>query len=672
MTKTTRSWLKGLKVGASSPPPLPESPDLATSTSPIPPLVSPPLQPSNLSSSSIPTTSSTTAATAAAAATTTTAGSGSSSTLQARPKLNYKSRSSHTFRPLSSYFGAKDSSSSAVSNASNSSLSQQELKKQRDSFILQRQMDNIGNSPVFGVSLEESVGIAEGKIYISSDSNGLVVYGRIPRVVASCGLYLKKNGLDIEGIFRVAGSNKRIKQLQIIFSSPPDYGAKIDWDGFTVHDAASLLRRYLGALPEPLIPLALYEDFRDPLRSRPAILKYLKDKEKRMSHTPSAETKPETTDATSTAKPKTELTDDEKKRRKKHHKQKLARERNEALEDYARLFDKLPELRRQLLFYILDLLAIFNMHAEKNRMPAKNLAAVFQPSILSHSDHDMSPDEYALSSLVVEFMIEYSHKILPAAQESARLAEAEKEQQQGSKTASKLEPLPPPTSYAPRRHSKSLSSVQTPSDMIRVTNSRSKLAMVKTNSTDDLGMTTEEEENSATGGVAASAAPAVTSTNTPDVSATTPDATTVAITPVQPPAITTSTSHSPITPTFPLEHPPPINVDNVPIISTRTPTSPDTLQSADSHSSSSPHSPSHHFLHSLAKPLNILSSPRLSPRGRSQSGATSENITPALLSDNVESTPLEASGSNTESPSKEKKGWLNKLRSRSNSRTTNN
>lgn len=209
-----------------------------------------------------------------------------------RPKIRYRSRSSHTFhRPLSSYFGGGGSSSgngggSSSSNAGSDSESnsREKLKQQRDSFILKRQLQNIGNSTVFGVPLEESVGVAEGRIYISSDSDGLVVYGRIPRVVASCGLYLKKNALDTEGIFRVAGSNKRIKQLQIIFSTPPDYGAKIDWDGFTVHDAASLLRRYLGALPEPLIPLALYDAFRNPLKSRPDILHYLKDKEQRMSH----------------------------------------------------------------------------------------------------------------------------------------------------------------------------------------------------------------------------------------------------------------------------------------------------------------------------------------------------------------------------------------------------
>ncbi|QPG74226.1 hypothetical protein FOA43_001551 [Brettanomyces nanus] len=622
----------------------------AASTATTPSSVNP-----NSSATIIATTPSTNAPT------TSTTVHGSTAT-QPRPKLTYKSRSSHTFRPLSSYFGRDSSTSSVNSNQ------QEQLKRQRDSFILQRQLDNIGNSPVFGVPLEESVQIAEGRIYISSDSNGLVVYGRIPRVVASCGLYLKKNALDIEGIFRMAGSNKRIKQLQIIFSTPPDYGAKIDWDGFTVHDAASLLRRYLGALPEPLIPLALYEDFREPLRSRSAILKYLKDKEKRMSHVgkeaskiKEQENSSKTGAVTDSAKQQSQEDREDKKHRKKLHKRKLIRERREALKDYADLLDKLPELRRQLLFYILDLLAIFNMHSEKNRMPAKNLAAIFQPSILSHSDHDLSPDEYALSSLVVEFMIEYSHKILPAAQESARLAaeakkpkEAEEQapehgetERKGSEASSKFESLPPKSSYTTRKHSKSLSSVPHPSDMIRVTTSQDKLSMVKTDSIDDLGMTTEEEESS----------------------------TRAVVVPVHP-QVTLSQLQ--------LEPPPPINVDNFTLPSSESPShsigntlkplsSPDTLHSSDSHSSDS-HSPSHHFLHTLAKPLNILISPRTSPKSRSQSSATDDILNALPLSSSGEknsddSLLLNASASNvTESPSKENKGWLSKLRSRSNSK----
>jgi len=52
-----------------------------------------------------------------------------------------------------------------------------------------------------------------------------------------------------EGIFRVSGSNKRINQLQAVFDAPPTYGKDFDWTGYSVHDAASVLRRYLNALP---------------------------------------------------------------------------------------------------------------------------------------------------------------------------------------------------------------------------------------------------------------------------------------------------------------------------------------------------------------------------------------------------------------------------------------
>ncbi|GMG33193.1 unnamed protein product [Ambrosiozyma monospora] len=467
-------------------------------------------------------------------------------------------------RPLSAY----------LESSSNSQTSQEKLKQHRDSFLLQRRLDDIGNSIVFGTPLGDSINVAEGRIYISSDSDGLVVYGRIPRVIASCGLYLKKNGLDIEGIFRLSGSAKRIKQLQLIFSTAPDYGSKVDWDGFTVHDAASLFRRFLSSLPEPLIPLSLYESFREPLKSRPMIVKYLKDKEKRMTMTPNPPAIPananvnvngtgtgtdfeshgskkisvasnndkSTTSQSSTADSKATTTatgttttttinneqqveDEETKRKKKKlRKQKLIQERRNALKEYAGLFDKLPELQRQLLFYILDLLAIFNSHSDKNLMPAKNLAAIFQPSILSHTSHDMSPDEYALSSLVIEFMIEYSYKILPAAQESVKLAaknnKRNDEQSQhrhhhrrhhhststgsvpgpmestggsgatagGDSTSSSL---PPKTTYVTRKHSKSLSAVQNPPDLVRVSKSKGrgstkpKLHQTTTNSTTD-------------------------------------------------------------------------------------------------------------------------------------------------------------------------------------------
>ncbi|KAH3660045.1 hypothetical protein OGAPHI_007250 [Ogataea philodendri] len=409
-----------------------------------------------------------------------------------RPFLGYKSRSSHSVGPPS---------------FQENNGSQEKLKQHRDSFIQQRQMDYIGDSSVFGCSLEESIKVAEAKIYISSDRDGLIRYGRIPRVVALCGSYLKKHGLDVEGIFRVAGSTKRIKQLQLIFSSPPTYGSKIDWDGYTVHDAASLFRRFLGSLPEPLIPLSMYESFREPLRSRPNIVRYLKEKEKRMADVQepraAAEEKKQEQD---------ELTDEQVKQKKKAKKEKIKKERKEALKEYARLIEQLPELQRQLLFYILDLLAIFNAHCDKNLMPAKNLAAIFQPSVLSHSDHDMSPEEYALSSLVIEFMIEYSYKILPAAQQvtkkkstldaasstpaSAGNGSANGNGNDADRDVSCASLMLPPTTTFPRKHSKSMSSVQSPSDMLRVNSTKTKLKDSTANTTDevDSALDTEDDE----------------------------------------------------------------------------------------------------------------------------------------------------------------------------------
>mgnify|MGYP003366731492 CR=1 FL=1 len=222
-----------------------------------------------------------------------------------RPFLGFKSRSSFSVRPLSLY----DNSSShqqtqqLSTSAHSSSSNHEKLRLHRDSFIQQRQQEFFGDSQVFGVPLAQSIDIAEGKIFITSDDDDLVRYGRIPRVIASCGSFLKQNGLDIEGIFRVAGSARRVKQLQLIFSSPPDYGSKIDWDGFTVHDSASLFRKFLGSLPEPLIPLSLYFAFREPLQKRPLIVKWLKEREKKLVPSSNDTTSTTTTAVTPAATP---------------------------------------------------------------------------------------------------------------------------------------------------------------------------------------------------------------------------------------------------------------------------------------------------------------------------------------------------------------------------------
>lgn len=164
----------------------------------------------------------------------------------------------------------------------------------------------------------------------------------------------------------MSGSERRIKELQTIFDSPDRYGKGLDWTGYTVHDAANVLRRYLNHLPEPIVPLDLYERFREPLRGHAyeavgdsEAIQYPAD------------------------------FDEEK-----------------VIGIYQQLITELPPLNRQLLLYILDLLAVFASKADENRMGSANLAAIFQPGMLSHPDHAMAPAEYQLNQCVLIFLIQ--------------------------------------------------------------------------------------------------------------------------------------------------------------------------------------------------------------------------------------------------------------------------
>ena len=170
----------------------------------------------------------------------------------------------------------------------------------------------------------------------------------------------------MEGIFRLSGSEKRIKELKQAFDSPDRYGKGLVWEGYTVHDAANVFRRYLNDLPEPVVPLDLYEKFREPLRG--ATKQAVGDTEG-----------PQFVDNFDVGA---------------------------AISKYQQLITELPPLNRQLLLYILDLLAVFAAKADENRMNSQNLAAIFQPGMLSHPNHAMAPEEYRLNQCVIIFLIE--------------------------------------------------------------------------------------------------------------------------------------------------------------------------------------------------------------------------------------------------------------------------
>jgi hypothetical protein len=211
------------------------------------------------------------------------------------------------------------------------------------------------------------------------------------------GLTLSFLATDVEGIFRLSGSEKRIKELREAFNSPDRYGKGLDWTGYTVHDAANILRRYFNQLPEPIIPLDFYERFREPLRGHQSQAVGQME-----GQSPSiGDFDPNTT-----------------------------------IRIFQSLITELPPLNRQLLLYILDLLAVFASKSDLNKMTTPNLAAIFQPGILSHPHHDMAPPEYRLSQDVLIFLIEKQDHFLIGMQGTAADDKTKEEVESGPPTPS--------------------------------------------------------------------------------------------------------------------------------------------------------------------------------------------------------------------------------------------
>lgn len=119
---------------------------------------------------------------------------------------------------------------------------------------------------VFGISLVESIKYAHSSISYIDDVTETQCFGVIPTIIAKCGSFLKEEAMTTEGIFRISGSSRRTRMLQSIFDTPDLYGSQLDWRGYTVHDAANVMKRFLNFLPEPVITLEYYRKFKDTTR----------------------------------------------------------------------------------------------------------------------------------------------------------------------------------------------------------------------------------------------------------------------------------------------------------------------------------------------------------------------------------------------------------------------
>jgi len=238
---------------------------------------------------------------------------------------------------------------------------------------------------ILGVPLQESIRYANVAISLMNEEGKSYIYGYVPIFVAKIGVFLKEKGqsasnqqvnrfvtnplhpaTDVEDIFSISGSPLRLQPLEAVFDKPPKYGKGFDWSGYTVHDAASILLRFLLQLPESVIPVGHYGAFQIPMKA---------------SHE------------------ENEYTEDEY-----------------TIRALQQLFTLLPPLSRQLLLYLLDLLAVFASKSVINKMTPRRLAAIFQPSLLSPikagDDYIEDATSRQLSQDVLVFMIDHQDHFL--------------------------------------------------------------------------------------------------------------------------------------------------------------------------------------------------------------------------------------------------------------------
>lgn len=276
------------------------------------------------------------------------------------------------------------------------------------------------DSPIFGVPLEESIKYASSQIKLRDSHDKEFVYGQLPVVVAKCGLFLKQNGVKVRGIFRLSGSSRRINVLQQIFNTPPSFGKDVQWDGFNVHDAATVLRRYFNQLPEPIVPHKSYQSFRDPMDQCPEVRDWMSYKGEVLMNVG------DHSDLKEVPKPEQKVIDN-------------------LVEQYIEQLFKLPPPNLHLFVYLLDVMDLFVANAEDNLMPAFNLATIFLYSMLYHPKDDdvMQAKEYPLSRLVLAFLIENSHAILARVQLLAVEAHERKLATQPPRAEPAASPAPP-------------------------------------------------------------------------------------------------------------------------------------------------------------------------------------------------------------------------------------
>lgn len=113
-----------------------------------------------------------------------------------------------------------------------------ELDLKRNKAAKRRPTD----SRLFGVSLSA----------LLEQDRKLITNTQVPLILQAILNCLEKNGLELQGILRICGSQARMKSLQQRLERN-FYAGLFSWDQVNPHDAAGLLKLFLRELPAPLL-----------------------------------------------------------------------------------------------------------------------------------------------------------------------------------------------------------------------------------------------------------------------------------------------------------------------------------------------------------------------------------------------------------------------------------
>jgi len=211
---------------------------------------------------------------------------------------------------------------------------------------IQQQLDESMFRPVFSCPLEIHLRVTDREIAF---------------VLEECILFILDTAMDVEGLFRLAGSASKIKKLKAAF----DAGI-VDMEDFVneIHAVTGVLKLYLRELPEPLLTFELYDEWIESSR--------IKDRDTR-------------------------------------------------LQSLWSLIERLPQQNKANLRYLVCFLSKLAEQSEVNKMSASNIAIVIAPNLLwTTGENSHSIAHTGNLSIILESFIEHCSWFFPQGVEFKR------------------------------------------------------------------------------------------------------------------------------------------------------------------------------------------------------------------------------------------------------------